>query len=832
MNMRPAMQPRVRERGQALVIFALLVPMILAMGGAVIGIGNWYVHGKNLQTKADAGAFGGGAAWSFPCSTTTDTTIADQARLYAGPTSVTPAGVNPQVGGVASLSIHTVLNGPDWYDDDSNNAPSQFTDPNGSVCEARILDVKVTEDNSFPLASLIPLFPDIKRKARVRIEEATSQSGGLLPIAVRVPKPLSAAAIYVNEVPGPNYGQILAAHYFNDVCEPPGLSGCVSPMPTALDQWATDDGSGGNRADIANMPSQVGVVVGLSFRPECPGPSPCFSINTTTYPTINQLCNQGTSALVQCFYANGTSSQTFQSGLQFIRAWNANADAEPDLLSVWLDAATGTNCTNGGYFSAPVANACGATLNADVDPGFGGTGDTEIRYKLVSGTTSWQEDDAPGTCNNNFGANCALAGGASGSIGIQLNQAYARHAVAIAVYRYNIPLAVRQANGLPNACGANNPQQQCSWYYTGAGRSQTDPSGNNGATAIFANPVQRAFMGNVNRSGPVKFLHLLNVDCTNGALLLGLGETGEAASVQGGRRCFKVEMGMQGALAREQDEEPIVLNIGDTSQSAVVDCDPSISNIKDEILLGCGGDDGFPTYKKHDFAVTPYCPNVSGQNQFFSLPKPSPWDGWAPFTCVLTQTSASANQITQGFNERFFGVSNNPSCPADNAQFVPGRNYWHDLNNQFVGDPDGAGPEPPQADYWTFTRTSRGQDNRLRNDDPRFVLLFITPYNSFTGQGNETYPITAVGGFYITGYGRLNGNGGWQGGAPDDPCTTGNGQSIGAGNTPPSDLDYSNNGAVAWGHFVVPVNLGASGGGTGILCDPSTPGSCVAVLIE
>jgi hypothetical protein len=603
-------------------------------------------------------------------------------------------------------------------------------------------------------------------------------------------------------------------------------------MPTALDHWTTDDGSSGNRGDIPSMPSQVGVVVGLSFRPKCPGAAPCFNIDPTTYPTIDQLCNQGTSALVQCFYGTGSATQTFQSGLQFIRAWDSNTDPEPDLLSVWLDAATGTNCTNGGYFSAPVANACGATLHANVDPGFGGAGDTEIRYKLVSGNTSWQEDDAPGSCNSNFGANCVLTGGASGTIGIQLNQAYARHAVAIAVYRYNLPPAVMTANpSLPPQCAATTPQQACSWYYTGAGRSLTDPSGNPGAAAIFANPVQRGFMGNVNRSGPVKFLHLQNVDCTTGALLAGLGETGEAASVQGGRRCFKVEMGLQGALAREQDEEPIVLNIGDTSLTAVVDCDPSISNIKDEIVLGCGGDDGFPTYQKHNFAVTPYCPGWNGINDFFQLPKPAPWDGWAPFTCIATQTSASPNQIVQGLNERFFG-NNNPSCPADDAQFKPGRNYWHDLNNEFVGDPDGTGPEPPQADYWTFARSSRNHANHLRTDDPRFVLLFISPYNSFTGQGNEVFPITAVGGFYITGYGQLTGSGGWQGGAPADPCTTGNGQAVGAGNTPPSDLDYSNNGAVAWGHFVVPVNLGASGGGTGVLCEPATPGSCVAVLIE
>jgi Putative Flp pilus-assembly TadE/G-like len=818
------------ERGQAAVIFALLLPMVLALAGVVIGIGNWYVHAKNLQTKADAGAFAGGSAWSFPC-VSTDTSIVDQARLYAGPTSVTPAGVNPQVGGVPGASVHTVLNATDWYDDDNTPpSPPEFVSPSGSVCDAKILDVKVTEDNSFPLASLIPLFPDIKRKARVRIEESKSSSESLLPLAVRVPKPLSAAALYVDETPGVNYGRVLSARYFTDVCEPPNFTGCLSPMPTGLDHWTTDDGAGGNRADIANMPSQVGVVVGLSFRPACPGASPCFSINTSTYPTIDQMCNQGTSALVQCFYTTGNSTQTFQSGLQFIRSYSTNADAAPDLLRVWFDGATGTNCYQGGYFSAPVANPCDVLLHAEIDPGFNGVGNYEIRYKLVSGNTSWQEDDAPGACNSNFGANCDMT---SGVANVRLNQAYARHAVAIAIYRYNIPLAVRQANGLPSECGNTSRTDACSWYFPdngGAARGfNNPPTTNQGNANIFSHPVQRAFMGDINKSGPVKFLHLFNVDCTSGTVLAGVTETGLAASVLAGRRCFKLEMGLQGALARDQDEQPIQLNIGATSQTAVVDCDPSIPNIKDEIVMGCGGDDGFPTYKKHDFAVTPYCPNVSGANQFFSLPKSPPWDAWEPFTCVLTQASASVNQIMQGFNERFFGVSNNPRCPADDAQFVPGRNYWHDLNNEFVGDPDGPGPEPMQADYWTFARSSRNHGNHLRNDDPRFVLLFISPYNSFTGNGNETYPITAVGGFYITGYGRASGNGSL---AIEDPCSTGAGQSVGAGNTPPPDADLSTSGAVAWGHFVVPIDLGASGGGTGVLCEPSAPGSCVAVLIE
>ena len=70
-----------------------MLPMILALGGIVIGVGNWYVHGKNLQTKADAGAFGGGDSWAFPCGPQIDARIDAQARLYAGSN-------NPQVGGV------------------------------------------------------------------------------------------------------------------------------------------------------------------------------------------------------------------------------------------------------------------------------------------------------------------------------------------------------------------------------------------------------------------------------------------------------------------------------------------------------------------------------------------------------------------------------------------------------------------------------------------------------------------------------------------------------------------------------------------------------------
>ena len=858
------------QRGQVVVFFALLLPVLIALGAVVVGLGNWFVHTKHLQTKVDASALAAGSAWAFPCTAGSDAPIITAAREYAGPhidaggTLHPTAGeptYNQQVGGVPGNDVQVRLNANDWFDDDAGINPADFTTPPSpdGLCATKTLDVKATEVNSFPLASIIPLFPDLKRKARVEIQEPAEVAGpGLLPLAVRVPKPLNAAAVFVNEEPGANFGRILSAVYMRDVCEPQAFSECIAGMPSGLDHWTTDDGSQGNRATITSMPTKLGVVIALSHRPKCPGTA-CFNIDYTqsTLDTINEFCNQGTTAIAQCYYTTGTPTQTFQSGLQFIRGWSSNADAPPDLLSTWIEPPVSGNFCYQGYFSAPLQNDCNVTLHANYDPGFGGVGTTELRYKLVSGDTAWQQDDAPGLCNAAFSGNCVMPGGVAT---LTLDRQYVQHAVGIAILRGNLPPAVIAANGLPNNC-ANAPNLNCAWFYPdfgGTPRSMTIPSGNQGAAAIFANPVQRAFMGEPLSSGPVKYLHLKNIDCSNGnvppsQLLL----TGEAASVQLGQRCFRLEMGLQGALARQQDEYPIQINLGTTSQSSVVDCDPDKSNMKQEIEEGCGTPDGSPSYVAHDFARTdtqpggsPYCPDESSANQFFDVtpPKPAPYENWEPITCVLTQTSNAVNQVMSGFNQRIFGVQNNPSCPADNALYVKGRNYWHDANNSFSGDPDdpdGAGPLDgplaPQEDFYTFTRSGRleptenpagpGQPhpNRLRLDDPRFVLLFISPYNSFTGNGNENYPIVAIGGFYITGYGRLSNGGGL---TIEDPCSQGS-SAPGAGNTPPPDLDPSSApGAIAWGHFVVAVNMSAPGGGNGNPCQEAAPTDCVPVLVE
>ena len=389
-------------------MFALLVPVFLALGGVVIGIGNWYTHAKHLQTKADAAAFAGGGVWDFPCGASggpVDQAIEAQARAYAGPHTdatgvVHTSSYNPQVGGVAANKVHVILNGSDWYDNDSNPGAADWTSPTGSVCQSSVLDVKITEDDSFPLASLIPLFPDIKRKARVQIEEVEGVSG-LLPVAVRVPKPLSAAAVFYNEDPS-NFGSILSVRYFCQDDRPP-LSGGILGLPAGLGGWSTRSN---NPADprcastswaTVNVGPTTGVVIATSFRPACNtvgGVQPCFDDN---YTSVNSLCNQGTATqVVQCYYATGTGvSQNVESGLQFIHGYASGAgvtNGPPDINSVWLSAPS-LGCSE--YFNA-TTSACGALLNAAIDLGsvMGGgppavqtrtPANAEVRYKIVYG---------------------------------------------------------------------------------------------------------------------------------------------------------------------------------------------------------------------------------------------------------------------------------------------------------------------------------------------------------------------------------------------------------------------------------------------------------------
>lgn len=191
--------------------------MFLVLTAVVLDIGNWYVHKKHLQTLVDAGAFAGatkfvGCSFQFGDPTAANVAIKAAALNYSGDTTRDPATMNLQV--QEPNDVRVVLNSAQYWTDgyptdgvgfddtlDHDNDPLTAGDP----CSSKTLDVKGTDDDAPLLTGLIPIFPDIKSKARVEIRQIKEQMG-ILPFAVPEIDPAAVAAIFVDE----NTGNVLA----------------------------------------------------------------------------------------------------------------------------------------------------------------------------------------------------------------------------------------------------------------------------------------------------------------------------------------------------------------------------------------------------------------------------------------------------------------------------------------------------------------------------------------------------------------------------------------------------------------------------------------------
>lgn len=258
------------------------------------------------------------------------------------------------------------LNQAQWWN--GSFSASDWTDPVGAVCQSKTLDVKATENDTPLLWRWLPFFPDIKKRARVRIEVSDGLTG-LHPIAVRILQPLSAAAVFYDEA----NGSILDVEYFRQVCTP-FVPGCVFGIPPGLGQWTTERDPADTSGSWVNFNVAVttGVVVATSFRPACgagtpPAGPPCLDISNWIGQPVDPFCRQAGGA-VRCYDADGSgTTQTVNSGVHFIRGYG-NADAgtgQPQLRTAHL---TAPSLSCGPYFNSS-PNACTARLNVAVDLG-------------------------------------------------------------------------------------------------------------------------------------------------------------------------------------------------------------------------------------------------------------------------------------------------------------------------------------------------------------------------------------------------------------------------------------------------------------------------------
>ena len=208
-----------------------------------------------------------------------------------------------------------------------------------------------------------------------------------------------------------------------------------------------------------------------------------------------------------------------------------------------------------------------------------------------------------------------------------------------------------------------------------------------------------------------------------------------------------VRIGISGNLQEAQSvSDPIVqLRVTGGSQNQSIDCDPNLPNLRDEVSQGCA-----PQYAINTGAACP-----SSASSLWSTPQP--WD------CVAIQTGGAVGQLEQGMRNRILGGAS--SCVSPNN--------WSSFPN-------------------------------LPQDDPRIVPVFVTPFGTFQGSGNEVVPVSKFATFYVTGW-------------FSSPC---------AGDDPVPDKGY------IVGHFIKYIFALNDGGGSGQMCDFNVFGSCVAVMTE
>ncbi len=224
---RQGVRGSAKERGQVVVVFALLIPVIFALAAIVLDIGNWYVHKRHLQTQVDAAAFAGAHEF-FGCSplfedppVTANKSIKAHALEYAGDTQRPPSSVDPMFTTTTVRNtqvqepddVRAVINSATWWaqgDVTDGSTLDNTLDPDGDPatpgdpCTTKTLDVKATDDEAPSLWGLIPLTPSPKTKARVEIRQIIEESG-MLPFAVPEVDPARVAALFVNEITGVKY---------------------------------------------------------------------------------------------------------------------------------------------------------------------------------------------------------------------------------------------------------------------------------------------------------------------------------------------------------------------------------------------------------------------------------------------------------------------------------------------------------------------------------------------------------------------------------------------------------------------------------------------------
>jgi Putative Flp pilus-assembly TadE/G-like len=678
-SLSPSSTSRTRsERGQVTAFFALLIPVLFAIGAIVIDIGNWYVHKRHLQTQVDAAVLAAGTQFTtcgdptFP----TNANIRDEALEYAGDTIRDPATTNLQL--QEPDDVRVVLNSANYWG--QGDPPDYWTahddtiDPDGDPltpgdpCYVKFLDAKATDDEAPPLWGLIPLSPSPKTHAKVRIVTA-KEARRVLPWAVPEVDPLAVAAIFIDE----ETGLVLepSVPLVRQTTAPPGL--------TAFNVWRAV------AADMDVTSQNIGVVILVSKNA-----SPSLPAEGSQPDAACDAPN------VDCYSPGGPGS-SYDTGLSFIHGYDdaigaVQAAVVKDVQLFAVDcAATDPDNLSAAYFTR--TGPCTASVQAVVSFGFGGGEGT---------------DCPPANQNAEVrvnGSDMSCSGG---------------------VWSGSVSLPVDQGRQTVDLDWETNPP--------GPGRWDGDfPK----VAAPYIRETESLTPGLFSPSGPVEYLELgclssVDVTCP-GILANSLPD--ETASLQG--PMIQVTVGLAPPLTSGQKVVMRLASGSNDSKTQALDCDAN-RKFDEEIVTGCltpfsvNYDQSTGTWR--DIDCVDY-KDTSSPTYRYPLPVDAPYDPTPRPDCARVEPGGKLGLFRKAMDERFESPCtpmNWPNPPADDKRWVTLVITDATAFRGSGGSPDDSIPVKILGSFYVSGWTTGGVANGCVDNEP-------PPPGNFSGNSGDVW---------------------------------------------------------------------------------------------
>jgi Flp pilus assembly protein TadG len=569
------------------------------------------------------------------------------------------------------------------------------TGMSANPCNDGAVDVKMTEKN-VPWIFGKLFTPFINAQARVSIRRL-EQLDGLLPVGVPMPDPKRVRVTFISEVTGDTLGS-------KDLCKRIDPENGLQIWDNASSN-AAGWNSGNGACDAKSSPSPL-----------------AQTFDDPKYARVGvRVQISGSSATIDCGQPMVTCYDAGSAdGAGFVHGWSEQptvtdaANSAPEPRSVALLPGT---CGDA-YFSAKTV-PCTIRLSAKVD-------------------FQPREYDASGNPRQDKGV---------AVIGVKANVGGSPYDLI-----WDPATKTWQTSSITVAPGAGPLPVKLAWNQNDNTVGTSGCTKNKPCIGTTTDSVQRTFSASDTRSGPIQLLQIGDLSSTSGVNDVQRCSSAHPSCTTN----FVIRVGIGGALALSKPTDPpTVLRITGGSQTQAIDCDPSVSTLKDQIAAGCA-----PRYARNTGQA---CPDHS---------QSATQAAGASWACVWTKTGQSPSQVSAGMNHRILGNEKAKVCTAPN--------HWPNY-----------GPS-----------------------DPRIIPVFVVPYGSFQGSGNQAFPIQDFAFFYITGWTG-------QGNGFDNPCQ-------GQGDDPVPGNDA---GAIV-GHFIKYVEPVNNGGDSGTPCDLSSLSGCVAVMTK